>query len=769
MRRLLDKRGSVLFLVVVVMSILIIAASATYYIVNNQHSSVNVRYSSEQSYQTAVSVSKTVSDYIDGYISALCKSGKEMGKYKNTLVGKMLSMSTGTTNDITSSIPLDAGMGTAKVTIRKAKTTKKGDDTIHIFEITTDSVVNGEVVSITQVKEIVVGPTEYFTRFLTSTGYHQEDVSITANEIISAAFFENEFTRLANAVMNDSIYSSGTFSNDGITFNAPTKEIVIAENFYNNGWGNPLTCGKVYVGGNMESNSSITASGIYILGDLTLNQDQSGATFYVNGDLYLNNVKTQGCIFYVNGSVYFNNIQKAQGKFYVLKNVVINNWVSNNVEECKYGGSMIGTTSASGFTQDTGITTPPFADAADKASYISTVTGKQKYDKWDAETYFVKTFTNYVDNVQFNADGSVRSYDIKNSIIPGQASDTWTPDDDIAYKPAWVDGNAPIAGQRHTYLSAKYGAGKAICYINESCALQSWSNTGFNDYYPNGGNNSYLVIDTGVSRVGGKELYILLDKGSNPYFSFGADNTIQGVNVIIKGDYPVIFILPEGTDYKASPFMYIGHANLAVDLCGCTSYSDLTSVKRSIFNFCKDDPSTCNAVNKIKSYIKTIPSGVDGILPTAIIDVGNTVLPAGSAVNCIVPDFHNNIFLVTNSKSCDIDMAAQSVFYGYLYAPFARFSIHDNGGGNGNNIKFLGGMIVGSYYYNQFGGALAYLTPYDYKDVYELKDSSGNSKPTDIVKHLIKVANGALGGSGVNLDNSIIKPSIGISPTVGYK
>ena len=80
MKKLLNKKGSVLFLVVVVMSILIVAASATFYIVNNQHSSVNVRYSSEQSYQTAVSVSDTVSKYIDGYLEAISKSGKDLSE-----------------------------------------------------------------------------------------------------------------------------------------------------------------------------------------------------------------------------------------------------------------------------------------------------------------------------------------------------------------------------------------------------------------------------------------------------------------------------------------------------------------------------------------------------------------------------------------------------------------------------------------------------------------------------------------------------------------
>lgn len=761
MKRLLNKKGSVLFLVVVVMSILIVAASATFYIVNNQQSSVNVRYSSEQSYQTAVSVSDTVSKYIDGYIAALSKSGKEMGKYKDTIIGKMLAMSTGTSNDITSDIPLDDSMGTAKVTIRKAKTTTKDDNTIHLFEITTDSEVNGEIVTITQVKEIVVGPTEYFTRFLTSTGYHPEDVNITTNEIISATFFENDFTRLANAVMNESIYSSGSFYNAGINFSAPTKEIVIAENFYNNGgWGNPVECNEVYVGGNLETNALMNVNKIYVLGDLAISQTQGASIFYVNGDCVINGNNTGSATFYINGNLFLSGNQP-QGTFQVKGNVILTGF-SNACVNCQYGGKVIidGANQTAGWSGQ-GISynsslDAPFSDVDKVANYISTSTGKQKYDSWDAEKYFVKTFTDYIENVETNSDGSLKKYDIKSDrvVVPGSDKDSY------------VAGETKGTGQ-HTYFPNNY---TAICTIDESCVLQSWTDTGFNRtvggtpqaYNCWEGTNQYLVIDTGNKRPEGKELYILLDKGAKEYFSFGAKDTTQFINVLIKGDYPVIFILPNGTEYRASPFMYVGHANLAVDLCGCTDYNTLVSTQRSVFNSCGGD-----SVNKIKSYIKTIPSDTPGVLPTAIIDIGETVTPVGGSP-CVVPNFHNNIFFVTNSASSNIDMKAQSVFYGYLYAPNSKFSINDNGGGNGGNIKFLGGIIVGSYYYKQFGGALAYLTPYDYADVYELKDSDGNSKPTDIVKRLIQIANGGGDGSG-NPDSVIIKPSTGISPTIGYK
>ena len=757
MRRLLNKKGSVLFLVVVVMSILIIAASATFYIVNNQHSSVNVRYSSEQSYQTAVSVSKTVSDYIDGYITALSKSGKEMGKYKDSIIGKMVGMSVGTSNDITSDIPLDDGMGSAKVTIRKTAVKNSGDNTVYLFEITTNAEVNGETSVITQVKEIVTGPTEYFTRFLTSTGNYPEDVNITANKIVSSAYFENDFTRLSNADVNESIYSSGTFCNGGIKLNEPTKEIVVAENFYNQGWGNPIVCDKIYVGGNLETSGMLTVNQVYVLGDVIITQNQSGATFYIDGDCTIN-AGTTGATFFINGNVTLKgNI--GQGTIKVKGDVIIDGF-TNAVASCEYGGNIIEKTPSSRdweaeFTKNTSIGTP-FGDADVVSAYISNSTGKQKYGEWAAEKYFVKTFTDYVENV--SADYS--TYNIKNAIVPGKASDTWTPDDDPDDEPDWIngsawnaDGTSAVLNQKHTYLSGKYGSGTAICYINESCALQGWSSANigtYSDYWTNGGGLGYIVIDTGPKRDNGKELYILLDKGSKSYFSFGAEGGTDGfsgtqhVNVLIKGDYPVIFILPEGTKYMASPFLFVGHANLAVEMCGCVDYNDLVSTKRMVFN-----SFGTSVLPLIESYIDTTAPAQPSGQPTAIIKSG-----AG------IPDFHNNIYFVSNSSTDIIDMYTQ-IFHGYIYAPNTKFNVNLEGGGN-SVVQFLGGMIVGSYNYSNFGGVLAYLTPYDYKDLY------GLTKKTDIVKKLMSIASGGT-PSGDDLDSVIIKPSTGASPTIGYK
>ena len=172
MKKLLNKRGSVLFLVVVVMALLLIAASATYYVVRNQHASANTHYNSEQSYQTAYSVSEQMETYLTKLQTEISQN---QSVYNNSLFAKMMAMKDG--DKITSdTVDLTSyGLGDFYVEITRAE---GSGDSEGVFKITTYSDVNGETVAITQVWKIVLSPsqTKYFTRFLTSTGYRDEDV-----------------------------------------------------------------------------------------------------------------------------------------------------------------------------------------------------------------------------------------------------------------------------------------------------------------------------------------------------------------------------------------------------------------------------------------------------------------------------------------------------------------------------------------------------------------------------------------------------------------
>ena len=90
-KRLKQNKGSVLFLVLAVMTILIIAASAVYYMVMSNRGSVQTRYDDEQAYQTALSVSNGVSEYIDAYLSGISSSSGKLND-SNDLVSAIVGL-----------------------------------------------------------------------------------------------------------------------------------------------------------------------------------------------------------------------------------------------------------------------------------------------------------------------------------------------------------------------------------------------------------------------------------------------------------------------------------------------------------------------------------------------------------------------------------------------------------------------------------------------------------------------------------------------------
>lgn len=730
MRRLLRKKGSVLFLVLVVMSLLIIAASATYYIVNNQHGSVTVRYNSEQSYQTAVSISNTVSKYIDGYLEAISKSGNELDSYKDTIVGKMMSMPIGGTKDITSEIDLiDEGMGKATVTIKKAGSKLEGDNTVTNYEITTTAVVNGETVVVTQVKEIVTGPAEYFTRFLTSTGNRPEDVVFSSHSILSEAYFENEYTSLGAGLafthINHSLYSLGTIYDYGIKYvEGNSKEIVVAENYYvASTGGGSLYADNIYVGGNLINGENgdygktkaIFGDNVYVLGEMVIGSNgistlgdgsKKGPTYYVNGDCHVW-CGTEFSKFYINGNLYLHNTNNGQGQYHVKGDVIIAD-VYNGMGWClaegiEYGGEI---KMSDGSAVDTGSTqylnkhfahnasmAEPFDEStlADIQNYISSSTKKNKYQVWDAEQYF---------NTTFNPDGTLT--------------------------PIRLDDETDSHVQRLNEYVDNY-----VVKIDESCMIspaQAWGAGGFHN----------IFIDTSVHD---EDIYIYLQPAAgSDTFSF-APSDAQNVNLYIMGKHSVIFILPQNVNFEMSGQSFVGHIDVFSGLS--KDGIDASNIQDGTLG---DAAFTGRAFTEL-AYLQGDGEPLENSL--YVNEDGATIFKSGAFGG----DAHNNIFLVTKGTKNAIDFSAQSTFLGYVYAPHAIMT----SGGGADGLGFIGGLIVGSYAY-QTNAALAFTTPYDYYDLY------GLTKKTDIVKYLINFANSA-GGGGDTMDAAILQRF----GTVGYK
>ena len=726
MKKLLNKKGSVLFLVIVVMSILIVAASTTFFIINNQHSSVTVRYSSEQSYQTAFSVSNTVSNYIDGYLEAIGKSGKEMDEWGNTLIAKMLKMPSNTSSNVTSEFDLSSiGMGKADVVITK-KIVKNDpvnpENFIHVFEITTTSEFNGETVSVTQVKEISTGPTEYFTRFLTSTGKRPEDVLFSSHSILSEAYFENDYTRLGGGIafthLNHSLYSLGTIYDDGIKYEAgESKEIVVAQSYYvTSTGGGSLYADEMYIGGDLingadgdwSKTKAIYADNVYVLGNMEIDSNGVasgvGTTYYVNGDCHIW-CETQYSKFYINGDLYLHNTNSGHGQFYVKGNVIIadpyNGMGWSLAEGIEYGkdvimsdGSAVDETSTQ-YTNKHFVHSPsmgaPFDDAkvTDVKNHINSTTKKNKYQVWDAEKYF---------NDTFNPSGTLPAL---------RLDDT---------------------DQSNVTKLNEYGD-DYIVTIRESCIITPADTWGAGGYHN-------IFIDTSVYD---KDIYIYLQpkSGSNT-FSFAADAGAQNINIYIVGKHSVIFILPETANFKMDGQSFIGHIDVFAGLSN-------TNVSASSVL----DDSWHNRAFTELSYLQGNGTRLENSLYLDP-DDGATKFKS----DAFEGDAHNNIFLVTKGTNNSIDFSAQSTFLGYVYAPSAIMTAS----GAADGLGFIGGLIVGSYTY-QTNAALAFTTPYDYHSCYPI------SKGTDIVKYLINFANAGGVGSPSGGDSATLQ---GWS-NVGYK
>ncbi len=713
--RLRNKNGSVLFLVVVVMSLLIIAASATFYVVSNQNSAVTVRYSNEQSYQTALSISDTVSEYIDGYIKAILKSGLELDSLgSDHIISKMLALDTGgvtsiSTNDIDFS---DLGMGNVNITIKKTKheaATDGSGNSIDTFEVITTADVNGETTKLTQVKQIVTGPTEYFTRFLTSTGGDPADVTFAAYKITSDAYFENEYTRISGighaiaVQVSDSIYSSGTMEIEAIQQEAGSKkiDIVVAEDliFAPAGSGNQSILdkgGRIFVGRNFSSAIGRTFDGveeIYVVGDLDF--DQSIASYgsmkntkvYVGGDCKLRQVTTINSEIYVNGDLYLAadwDNGGTPGKFFVSGDV----YLMGNTNNCEisYGGTLHN----NGFTATPGKVqykenlkeNKPFSgkfndngEEKDVAQYVLEQTARNEYETWNAEGYF-------------------DSLGVTNVVQPGSDHSN-------------------------------------ICTIKDNCILKP------SEYWSPGGTVYNIIIDTtGLD----KDIYIKLQPldGSN---TFRFVNTVNcGVNVIVKGPRSVIFVLPNDVNFEMNWATFVGHMESAMILKGTTDES-------ALLNQWLQNGSDYTYGSALTD--KLITNTIDSKTTATILD--KTTFPTGVGAN-----FHNNIFLVTKGTSNVIDATNGCTFLGYIYAPNAVMKANGVGGAQ---LAFMGGMIVGSYTYIGMGTALCFTTPYDYNNIY------GLTKPTDIVKHLIAFANsGGTGGAGGGSSSKIEDYKI-----LGYK
>ncbi|MBQ2799497.1 MAG: hypothetical protein IJF09_08940, partial [Ruminiclostridium sp.] len=128
------RKGSVLFLVVAIMSVMVILASALYYSLSTARRQVEVKYESQQAYQSALALNDLVVNFInikndDAFVQAIIDLNQN-----ESLVTK--------SDDGSGFSELAGGLGNYKVTVNKVKGDAK--DEIHVLEIEVSIDVNGE-------------------------------------------------------------------------------------------------------------------------------------------------------------------------------------------------------------------------------------------------------------------------------------------------------------------------------------------------------------------------------------------------------------------------------------------------------------------------------------------------------------------------------------------------------------------------------------------------------------------------------------------------
>ncbi|MCM1299181.1 MAG: hypothetical protein NC203_06220 [Firmicutes bacterium] len=702
-KRLFRNDGSVLFAVLVIMSMLIIAATATYYVVNNQNASIEVHYASEQSYQAARSLSQTVSDFLDKQFEDIMGRGATVpiSSFNTTLAGKIINGSSidsqvinlaayGYSSDDSAKVEITNNTGGPVVTLP--------DTTRKYYEVKITATVNGETTTLTQLRHFDIGPTKYFTRFLTCTGNRPDDTRVAAGDVYGDAYFENTYTEFmdGNTTFHRSIYANGNVMDIGGKYEPDAGEyiesVVRGNYLINSSGGSSVNTPYVFVGGDMINKGKyVNSKAVYVGGNYTAMQtsDNDSVKYFINGDCNIGSstVRTNGVkgTFYVNGELYINSDGGAgsMGTFYVtdMSKVHLGDGYHEGcatiiVDSTKFENDIKGTNPTAGIES-----------WADVTSYIAKKTSKNTYQTWDAETYF---------------DNNLRSTAV-----------TVDPSVDLVY--------SGVGGENDGHGNTLWPGSPMIYETDSNIILKSpgWA-------------TGKIILD-----ASDHDIYVYLDGGSENKFELSASCPI-----ITKGDHSVIFVLPEDTDFKMQQGSFMGNLELLKTIDTSLTEDNGSNGIYNAYRQCQigSAENKTNAANAIAVQgTKVINDGLD-----AYLDADGEL---STDAYITTPGANNNLFIVTKGSSNTIDVGAGGIL-GYLYAPDANLKVD----ASSNGLAFVGGIISGSYTYKNPSAGLVFAKPNDYGNVYGGQD---------IVTYLMGQANNAGGTPSPTATIDLKDPGIG--------
>lgn len=779
--RLKSGKGSILFFIIAIMSVMIVLASAVYYSMIASRKQVEIRYGSEQSYQSAVSLNDIVTDYLNAnsenaFVEAIINLDPD-NESKNKLIT--------TGSEEGGFAELAAGLGDYKVTITKLQG-KSGDEK-HVIKIEAEVVVDGESSVVTSIGEFTLSSKPYsFDRFFTSTGYAPNDVVMSGMNITSTMYLDNEYSQIGSSQSGNAginikaeIISAGTLSLNLAPINKPcenTFDITVGNNLYmtygcgQNQQGGPgemnLNGGVIRVGGNvvqgygydLENDTDLYVAGDYISGSRSKTND---CTIYINGDAaFFDNETYEGNV-YVNGDVFIDKGVSTGDKFPGGLTV------GGNVYLCSASAKY---SEQKSWIQSHGIDASRIKDYSDSSISFVIATADLCYDKlrtamnnarslaggtsaysyvWPSDSFTCESLQNVKAKINEKVGNPEYSnWDMTKKFINEDGSYAVTP---INYK--FDNSTAPevqdarFAGTGSNFKQLVVSAEKFGEYviIEDIRAPEDWSgyNIVFDTTMPDGNDiDMYVYLPANCFMTKNSETsytFSNAEADKDKFNCFRWNNQLTGnysigyntpwFSVLTKGKGSVIFVIADNVTLFAQVRLFMGHYNL---------------LKQIVPNAIGTDGSVTNTASfsedKVKAIMRTTDTDTKKrtLFKQSVVDTYNST-----------GGLHNNLFIVAINKNSDVNFdMPYNTFCGFVYAPYMTF-----GAGKSTEGQFamLGGLIVSDYEMPNTSRTYMATIPYDYYDRFVDSSLSNDEKEEarfDYMEKLIANSGGEIGTIG---------------------
>lgn len=773
--RLKAGKGSVLFFIIAIMSVMIVLASAVYYSTIASRKQVEIRYGSEQSYQSAVSLNDIVTDYLNA-------------NSENAFVEAVINLAPNkslTTKGIDSNefAELAAGLGDYKVTITKLS----GDsgDEKHVIKVEAEVVVDGESSVVTSIGEFTLTSKPYsFDRFFTSTGYAPNDVVMSGMNITSTMYLDNEYSQIGSSQAGNSginikaeLISAGTLSLNNAPINSEgteTFDITVGNNLimtYNGGQGAMnLNGGRIRVGGNLIQGTSFNYKNdtdVYVVGDFISGRpsDTNDCEIYVNGDAaFFGNETYQGKV-YVNGDVFIdkevNTGDKFPGGLTVGGNVYLcsaSSYYSAQkawIESHGIDSSRIFTYSDSSIRfeakqNDNESAYNVLRINMDTARSLAGGTAAYSY-VWPSDSFTCESLQNVKAKINEKVGNPEYSnWDMTKKFFNEDKTYAVTPINytfDNSTAPEAQDARFAGSGSNLNQLvvsAENFGA----YVIVEDIRITNGDWNGYN-----------IVFDTTMPDGNDIDMYVYLpancymtktpaaNEWSSPTYTFSnaeADkdkfncfrwnNQPSGLfsgwfSVLTKGKGSVIFVVADNVTYFAQTRLFMGHYNLLKEILPNAIASDGKVTNTNSFT-----------EEKVKAIMRTTDTDTkkQTLFKQSVVDTYNST-----------GGLHNNLFMVAINKNSDVNFDMQyNTFCGFVYAPYMTFGA---GKSTEGHFAMLGGLIVSDYEMPNTSRTYMATMPYDYYDRFvdsSLSDDEKEEARFDYMEKLIANSGGDIGTIG---------------------